>query len=111
MPTKGYRGTLDKDDVPPPSGSRSLADGRARIVNCRRCDEPIIEAFCDGVTVRLSRFSVPLSHAQILGKYGRLTFNVWIGASGLYVAYWHPWPPDRPERGRLYSHHYCLSRR
>lgn len=88
----------------------TLADGRAQIVNCRRCDEPIIEASCDGMTVRLSRFSVPYKDARILGKYGRLTFNVWQGVSGLYAVYWHP-SEDRPEKGRLYSQHFCVGRR
>lgn len=98
----------DLPKVPPPA--RSPADGRAHITNCRHCDEPVIRAYCDGVTVWLSRFSVPLSDSRILGKYGRLTFNVWQGVSGLYVAYWHP-SEDRPDRGRLYSQHFCIGRR
>lgn len=89
---------------------RTLTEGRAWIENCRHCDEPVIRAFCDGLTVRLSRFSVPHNDSKILGKYGQLTFNVWQGVTGLYVAYWHP-SEDRPDRGRLYSRHYCLSRR
>lgn len=85
-------------------------EGRAHIANCRRCDEPIVEAYCDGMITHLSRFSVPTSDARILGKYGRLTFNVWQGASGLYVAYWHP-SEGRPDEGRLYSQHFCHVRR
>lgn len=87
-------------------------DGRAQIINCRRCDEPVIDAYCDGVTTRLSRFSVPFKDALILGKYGRIVFNVWIGVAGLYVAYFQTSPSTGPpERGRLYSHHYCVGRR
>jgi hypothetical protein len=85
-------------------------EGRAQIINCTRCDEPVIESYCDGLTTRLSRFSVPLSDSRILGKYGRLIFNVWQGASGLYVAYWHP-TESRPEKGRLYIPHLCYVRR
>jgi hypothetical protein len=85
-------------------------EGRAQVVNCPRCDEPVIEAYCDGLTVRLSRFSVPLSDSRILGKYGRLTFNVWLGVSGLYAAYWHP-TESRPDKGRLYTPHLCYVRR
>lgn len=87
-------------------------EGRAQIVNCRRCDEPIIEAFTDGLTVRLSRFSVPYKDALILGKYGRIVFNVWIAVVGLRVAYFHVSPKaEPPESGRLYSQHYCVGRR
>jgi hypothetical protein len=88
----------------------SRIEARATITNCNRCDEPIIEARCDGMTVRLSRFSVPWSDARILGKYGRLTFNVWPGAAGLYVSYWHP-SESRPDKGRLYTVHFCHARR
>jgi hypothetical protein len=87
-----------------------LTDGRARIENCPRCDEPTIRAYCDGIYTRLSRFSLPLSHAGILGKYGRLTFNVYKGLTGLHVSYWSPME-GRPDRGRLYSQHFCISRR
>ena len=85
-------------------------EGRAFVVNCNRCDEPILDCYTDGMTVRLSRFSVPLADARILGKYGRLTFNVWKGAVGLFVAYWHP-SEGRPDKGRIYSEHFCLCRR
>ncbi len=86
-------------------------DGKAWFVNCRRCDELIIKARSEGLNVYLSRFSVPLDDARILGKYGRLTFNVWQGAAGLYVAYWHPSPLRPPDKGRLYSQHFCQSHR
>jgi hypothetical protein len=89
-----------------------VADGRAIIVNCSRCDEPIIEGNSDGLTVRLSRFSVPFKDAMVLGKYGRIVFNVWIGVSGLYVSYFHVSPKaEPPDSGRLYSNHYCVGRR
>lgn len=90
--------------------ARSVVDGGARIGNCPRCDEPVIDAFCDGIKVRLSRFSVPLSHARILGKYGRLVFNVYKGLTRLYVSCWFP-DQGRPDRGWLFSQHYCFSRR
>lgn len=87
-----------------------VIDGSARVGNCPRCDEPTLEAFCDGIKTRLSRFSVPLSHALVLGKYGRLVFNVHKGLTRLYCSYWSP-DQGRPDRGRLYSQHFCVSRR
>jgi hypothetical protein len=85
-------------------------DGSGRIVNCPRCDEPIIDVFCDGITVKLSRFSVPLEHATILSKYGRIIFNVYKGTTMLYTSAWFP-NFGRPDKGRLYSQHYCSIRR
>lgn len=90
--------------------ARSVVDGGARIGNCPRCDEPVIDTFCDGVKNRLSRFSVPLSHALILGMYGRLVFNVYKGLTRLYVCAWFP-DEGRPDRGRLYAQHSCSGRR
>lgn len=87
-----------------------LTDGQARIDNCPRCDEPIIKAYCDGINVRLSRFSVPLSHATIIGSYGRIVFNVYKGLTRLHVSAWFP-DQGRPDRGRLYSQHFCSCRR
>jgi hypothetical protein len=85
-------------------------DGSARIINCPRCDEPILDTFCDGIVMRLSRFSVPYPDALILGKYGRLCFNVYRGLTRLYVSAWFP-TEGRPDKGRLYSQHFCSCRR
>lgn len=89
---------------------KALTDGQARIDNCPYCDEPIIKVFCDGMNDRLSRFSVPLSHAMILGRYGRIVFNVYKGLTRLNVSAWFP-DQGRPDRGRLYSQHFCTCRR
>lgn len=88
---------------------RSIVDGGGFVGNCPKCDEPVIDVFCDGVHSRLSRFSVPLCDAMVLGKYGRLIWNVWKG-SRLYCCQWFP-DEGRPDRGRLYTQHFCTCRR
>lgn len=87
-----------------------VAEGGARVENCPRCDEPTLKAYCDGIYMRLSRFSVPYADARVLGKYGRIVFNIYKGATRLYVSCWFP-TEGRPDRGRLYSQHFCISRR
>lgn len=81
-------------------------EGSAWVVNCPRCDEPVLDILSDGIKVRLSRFSVPLPDALILGKYGRLVFNVWKGPTTLRVSAWFP-SQGRPDDGRLYTQHFC----
>lgn len=87
-----------------------MIDGTAAIGNCTRCDEPIINVLADGIKVRLSRFSVPQRDASILGKYGRIVFNVWKGPTVLRASAWFP-SQGRPDEGRLYSQHFCHIRR
>lgn len=81
-----------------------------QLANCPRCDELILNCQCDGVSYRLSRFSIPYADALTLGKYGRLVWNVWAGVKGLRCAPWFP-PDGRPAKGSLYTQHFCRSRR
>lgn len=88
----------------------STPDGSGRIGNCPRCDEPVIDVLCDGIKARLSTRSVPTKDALILGKYGRIVFNVRKGPTRLYASAWFP-SQGRPDEGRLYSQHFCRVRR
>lgn len=81
-------------------------DGSAWVINCPKCDEPVLNIYADGIHFRASRFSVPLSDASVLGKYGRIVFNVWKGPTRLYAVYWVP-SQGRPDAGRLYTQHFC----
>lgn len=82
----------------------------AALVNCPRCDELVIAVECNGVTSRLSRTSIPYADALVLGKYGRLVWNVWAGALCLRVSQWFP-TDGAPAKGRLYTQHFCGCRK
>ena len=84
----------------------SQPDGTALLAYCPKCGEAVLDVLADGCKVRLSRFSVPLSDALVLGNYGRLVFNVWKGPTRLYAVYWVP-SQGRPDEGRLYTLHFC----
>jgi len=87
-----------------------LGEGQTRWLNCPRCDELIFVAQCEGLAVKLSRRSVPLSDAMILGQYNVCLWRIWRGMTKWFVT---PWFPDegRPSRGRLYLRHDCLFRK
>jgi hypothetical protein len=87
-----------------------LGDDQTRWLNCPRCDEVVLEAQVGGLAARLSRFSVPLSHASILTDYGVCVFNIWRGMTKLFVRDWFS-VEGRPSQGRLYVLHMCTIRR
>ena len=87
-----------------------VAEGRAYIGNCRRCDEPVLLACVDGIKLSVSRFSVPYADALIIGRYPLGIFNAWIGIKQIFITTWFP-SEGRPARGRLYVCHSCTLRR
>jgi hypothetical protein len=85
-----------------------FTEGRAYIALCPlvRCEVPIIEAHAEGMTLRMSRWSVPYRDAMVLQRYERIVVNVWEGESQLYAVLWS-YTSGKPDRGRLYARHIC----
>lgn len=90
--------------------STLLGEGQTRWFNCPRCDEIVLEAETGGVESRLSRFSVPLSHAMVLGLYPICLWHVWRGQQRWFVTEWFP-VDGPPKRGSVHMQHDCILRK
>lgn len=85
---------------------RKPKPGHGYLCTCRVCDELIVYLNPGGYIMKVSRFSVPLRDALVLGKYCHLLYIIRITSIGLEVESWFP-SMGRPSRGRLYAQHVC----
>jgi len=93
-------------------------EGWAFVNNCRRCDDPVIVAYCEGRKVQLHTWSVRYADACLLSRYWDMVYRVWpdfATGSGLnsessplrfHVSLWR-YTYKRPVQGRLYVRHLC----